>query len=553
MCAWKRGTQNNAPGQIRKGQIREYQVRPKDDPSRVHEKLLIFDNNESFPSIAKNTAYAYICTPDQGLPLSFCNYIYNNMIYIHAHEYPNTIITAVIDERVPYRSIVLSSSHRINSKVCTGEDQEWTIFQGEQISYDGREGAIGATSIKSLSGIPPMSIHNILLEIKLYETNNNNFKHDKSITYENGNNLRNAFRKLFYNCILVIGDVYVYEYNNHKYVARIVELFPETNVNQLEDETDESFMIDDFHMGLMDEFSEVYLIVDDNYTQNNDNNNPSIVLLDNPCLNSTKQNLNNNKNIVEIITNDEEVFPVKKRLLRSCISLTSVVHAGKGKYKTDNNNKVENDNINVSLAVQVDVDACTFDRVLLYLEHEAREEKFNFDPLLANELLEASKTLGIIGLQEACEKVLGSFQERVRKTPIRLQEIMIRNSVGGITIQGKKRSDTLLIMSGMVFDITRWLDEHPGGSTIIPEQALGVDCTVFFEIYHASRQSFLYLKEFYIGELAIEDRDNVPLPANNNSNNGGKASEAFMEQLRNITSWRLDITKLSSYENHKSF
>ena len=53
--------------------------------------------------------------------------------------------------------------------------------------------------------------------------------------------------------------------------------------------------------------------------------------------------------------------------------------------------------------------------------------------------------------------------------------------------------------------MSRWLEEHPGGSSIIPEQALNKDCTVFFEIYHASRQSFLYLKEFYIGEVLVDD------------------------------------------------
>ena len=58
----------------------------------------------------------------------------------------------------------------------------------------------------------------------------------------------------------------------------------------------------------------------------------------------------------------------------------------------------------------MDVDACTFDRVLLYLEHEAREEEFKFDPLIAPELLSAAEILKIIGLQEACQKVLGSFQ-----------------------------------------------------------------------------------------------------------------------------------------------
>ena len=86
----------------------------------------------------------------------------------------------------------------------------------------------------------------------------------------------------------------------------------------------------------------------------------------------------------------------------------------------------------------------------------------------------------------------------------------------------------------MVLDITRWLEEHPGGSTIIPEQALNMDSTVFFEIYHASRQSFLYLKEFYIGELQSEDIDQVPKP-------GGDPSSAFIDQLRTHTPWRLDL------------
>lgn len=92
------------------------------------------------------------------------------------------------------------------------------------------------------------------------------------------------------------------------------------------------------------------------------------------------------------------------------------------------------------------------------------------------------------------------------------------------------RGETLLLLSGMVFDITRWLPEHPGGSSIIPEQALGVDCTSFFEIYHASRQSFLYLKEFYIGELAQDDLERVPLPPGE-----AKPSDAFMEQVSRLS------------------
>jgi len=80
--------------------------------------------------------------------------------------------------------------------------------------------------------------------------------------------------------------------------------------------------------------------------------------------------------------------------------------------------------------------------------------------------------------------------------------------------------------------VSRWLPEHPGGSTIIPEQALNMDSTVFFEIYHVSRQSFLYLKEFYIGELREQDRARVPLGG------GTEPSAGFLEQLRAHTPWR---------------
>ena len=34
------------------------------------------------------------------------------------------------------------------------------------------------------------------------------------------------------------------------------------------------------------------------------------------------------------------------------------------------------------------------------------------------------------------------------------------------------RGETLLLLDGMVLDITRWLGEHPGGSSIIPDQGL---------------------------------------------------------------------------------
>ncbi|GLE10905.1 hypothetical protein PINS_up023177 [Pythium insidiosum] len=87
-------------------------------------------------------------------------------------------------------------------------------------------------------------------------------------------------------------------------------------------------------------------------------------------------------------------------------------------------------------------------------------------------------------------------------------------------------------MQGMVFDVTRWLPEHPGGSVIIPREAVNVDCTVMFEIYHSSRQSFRYLKQFYIGE--IYDADLAQIPKSH-----ATPSAAFVEELKEYTTWRV--------------
>ena len=92
-------------------------------------------------------------------------------------------------------------------------------------------------------------------------------------------------------------------------------------------------------------------------------------------------------------------------------------------------------------------------------------------------------------------------------------------------------------MDGMVLDISRWIDEHPGGASIIPTQALNIDCTIFFEMYHVSRQSFLYLKSFYIGELAPEDAATL-----RSSTKGVEASQGFIDALRSYTrEWRVQI------------
>ena len=230
------------------------------------------------------------------------------------------------------------------------------------------------------------------------------------------------------------------------------------------------------------------------------------------------------RGMVDVTTSDEELFPVKRKLLRPCIKLTSAVMAGAGVHA------------DATTAAGVPVDCCTFDRVLLFLEAQARgpdgAASFSFGAEHTDAMLQAARDLGLRGLEELCLKRLGEFESRVRTAGIPWAEVMRRNGVG----------ERLLVMDGMVLDVTRWLEEHPGGSVIIPEQALGVDSTVFFELYHSSRQSFRYLKEFYIGEVAGADRDSVPAPPE-------LPSDAFVEQLRQWTTWRITPED----KVHKSF
>ena len=137
------------------------------------------------------------------------------------------------------------------------------------------------------------------------------------------------------------------------------------------------------------------------------------------------------------------------------------------------------------------------------------------------------------GLEDLALAILGEFESRVRPEGIRWKEVIRRNGDG----------ETLLCIDAMIFDVTRWLPEHPGGSTIIPTQAKNKDSTVFFELFHSSRQSFIYLKQFYIGDLVLEDRAKVP-PASK-----GNPNKVFKEVLREYCTWRVHpIDKV-----HKSF
>ena len=252
--------------------------------------------------------------------------------------------------------------------------------------------------------------------------------------------------------------------------------------------------------------------------------------------------------VVHVTTGDDmEWFPVRRVLLAPCIKLTRYVQAGRGKCKDvptlPAEERSEDAPVNDGCPhCQIPMDCCTFDRVLVFITSLLfpGESTFTLDPAEVNTLADAADWLGLQPLSDLCASQTSSFESRVRRdSHIRLAEVMNRNNNHG---------ELLIVLDGMVLDITRWLEEHPGGPSIIPAQALNMDCTVFFEMYHVSRQAFLYLKSFYIGELSLED-----LASLRSSADGVKPSEAFLFSLRSYTDeWRVKITHGPDKKAHKS-
>ena len=257
------------------------------------------------------------------------------------------------------------------------------------------------------------------------------------------------FSTLLYGCIISLDDVYTVDYQSTEIVARVAEIHSVKNSIEDEEEDDDegneisrenkidnklinkvqnkdkneieesqngnenenekgnendNFDLninDDIRRGIIDTETEIYIELENTLVPFN-------------LKNYKKMPPENSKiDLINIYTKDNEHFPVVRKLLRPCISLTSIVQEGKGIYNHDINNNINVDNSNDSyehtindnnnnidtnsssthLAINentnreeknelqknlsssdctIEVDACTFDKVLLYLEHEVR-------------------------------------------------------------------------------------------------------------------------------------------------------------------------------------
>ena len=520
--AWKRGTQNNQAGEIRKGHVKEFLLPRARELGIGSAKLRIIGDR------APGVSSALALIGSESFPEELARYVdeATQTILLHAHAHPRSVLRAALFDQVPPGCISLSQSQLINSKVCVNDAPCFTAFTGSVYAFDAREGRIGDTEVRYQTK-PPSCLDSLTLQVRLLSPATTGGVEVLAETLE-----RQLAADL-YGAIVTVDEVYVVEQGNVKLVCRVVGVSEEKEQEEEDEEEDECYR-------------GVVLPPATRFLTAVDPSSPpgALTLVGSNDGTGTAANPSSPRDLVDVLTSDGEVFPVRRALLLPCIALTAVVQRGAGKYKQQQHAGDATALAEPRQVIEVNVECCTFDRVLLYLQHARRASRstgregqsFVFDPLLAHELLQAATTLQIQGLIDCANQCLGTFEERVRRRYIRWEEVLRQNAAGtrAFTETGE-RGTTWLVMLGAVYDITRWLPEHPGGSLIIPQHALDTDCTLMFEIFHASRQSFLYLREFYLGELHPNDASLVPKPQD-----AEPPSEMFLKHLHAVTApWRL--------------
>uniref|UniRef100_A0A671M723 Cytochrome b5 n=1 Tax=Sinocyclocheilus anshuiensis TaxID=1608454 RepID=A0A671M723_9TELE len=96
--------------------------------------------------------------------------------------------------------------------------------------------------------------------------------------------------------------------------------------------------------------------------------------------------------------------------------------------------------------------------------------------------------------------------ERMGVKYYRLSEVEERNSF----------KSTWIIIHNKVYDVTKFLEEHPGGEEVLREQ-VGGDATENFEDVGHSTDAREMASSFVIGELHPDDRDKLAGPPVRNS------------------------------------
>jgi len=93
----------------------------------------------------------------------------------------------------------------------------------------------------------------------------------------------------------------------------------------------------------------------------------------------------------------------------------------------------------------------------------------------------------------------------------------------------KDKNSTWIVIHDQVYDVTKFLEEHPGGEEVLLEQA-GKDATEHFEDVGHSTDARTMMKDFLIGELKHEDKSN--------SKESAKKWGAYEEEKEEGSTWK---------------
>ncbi|KAJ2159713.1 hypothetical protein GGF46_002838 [Coemansia sp. RSA 552] len=93
------------------------------------------------------------------------------------------------------------------------------------------------------------------------------------------------------------------------------------------------------------------------------------------------------------------------------------------------------------------------------------------------------------------------------------------------------RDDIWIVVHGKVYDVTSFLDEHPGGEEVILEHA-GIDATEAFDDIGHSEDARELLEKYYIGQL----KGAAPTAA---SQAKGDGEGSHLRSKQNSSSWGL--------------
>lgn len=106
-----------------------------------------------------------------------------------------------------------------------------------------------------------------------------------------------------------------------------------------------------------------------------------------------------------------------------------------------------------------------------------------------------------------------------------------------------KRDDCWVVIHGKVYDVTDYLDEHPGGDDILLK-ATGIDASEEFDDAGHSKDAIKLMEEFCIGEL---DPDSPPYATPKEGSSNEKETNALSRKIVDLTSqyWFVPVAIVS--------